>query len=105
MLYLVDQSLQPVLELSFNSCARLQQRQVETVYMNAHQCRRNIAADKAIGKTLHDSRLADAGLSGQNRIVLTPPHENVDHLTNLLVAPQHRVNLPSLDRKSVVSGK
>ena len=64
--------------------------------MHSLQCRRHIAVDHAIGETLNHRRLAHTGLSGQNRIVLTPPHQNVDHLANFLVAAQHRVNLPRL---------
>src|ERR1051325_8250174 len=38
-------------------------------------------------------RLADAGLAGQDRVVLPPPGEDVDHLADLPVAADHRVDL------------
>ena len=70
--------------------------------MNTLQCRRHVAQGNAIGKTLDHRRLANAGLSSQNRIVLTPPHQNVDHLADLLVAAQHRINLSGFGIRSHV---
>jgi hypothetical protein len=42
---------------------------------------------------LDDRRLADAGLADQHRVVLGPPAEDLDHATDLVVAPDHRVEL------------
>ena len=95
-LHLVDQSLQPVFKLAFNSRARLQEGQVETVDLNPLQGRRHIAADQAIGKPLHHGRLSNARLTGENRIVLPPPHQDVDHLPHFNIAAQNRIDLPGL---------
>jgi hypothetical protein len=37
--------------------------------------------------------LADARLAGQDRVVLAPPHQDVDHLADLGVAADHRIDL------------
>ena len=39
------------------------------------------------------ARLADAGLADEHRVVLGAPREHLDHATDLVVAPDHRVEL------------
>ena len=43
-----------------------------------------------------DRRLADAGIADQHGVVLRAPREDLDHATDLLVAPDHRVELALL---------
>ena len=64
--------------------------------MHVAQRRRHIAAGQAKGKALDHRSLAHAGLAGQNGIVLPPAHQNIDHLTNLLIAAEHRIDLARL---------
>src|SRR5262249_40434822 len=52
----------------------------------ARQHRRNVARGEPQGESFDDGRLADTGLARQDRIVLAPPHEHVDDLTDLFVA-------------------
>jgi hypothetical protein len=54
--------------------------------------RRHVAGGDALGKALHDGRLADARLAGEDRVVLAPPHEHVDDLADLVVAPHDGVH-------------
>src|SRR5439155_12211402 len=53
-------------------------------------------------KSLDDRRLAHAGLARQNRIVLPPTREDVDHLPNLEVPADDRVDLSLLRPASEV---
>ena len=47
-------------------------------------------------KPLDDRGLADAGLADQDRVVLGATREHLDHTADLLVAPDHRVELALL---------
>ena len=49
--------------------------------------------DDALGESLHDGGLADAGLADQHRVVLGAPLQDLDHAADLVVAPDHRVEL------------
>ena len=44
------------------------------------------------GQALGDRGLADTGLADQRGVVLAPPAEGLDHLLDLGVAPDHRVD-------------
>ena len=61
--------------------------------LHAAQRRRHVAGRDALGKALDHRGLADAGLAGEDRVVLPPPHQHVDDLADLLVAAEDRVHL------------
>ena len=44
-------------------------------------------------EAFHDGRLAHARFAGQDRIVLAAPRQDVDHLADLEIAAQHRIDL------------
>ena len=44
-------------------------------------------------EAFHHGRLSHARFTGEDRIVLPAPGENVDHLANLRIAAQHRIDL------------
>jgi hypothetical protein len=48
---------------------------------------------RCAGPALDDRGLAHAGLADQHRVVLGPPAEHLHATADLLVAPDHRVNL------------
>ena len=52
--------------------------------------RRHVALRDAQRESFDHGGLADARFAGQNRIVLPAPRQDVDHLANLEIAPQHR---------------
>ena len=79
-LHLVDDRAQPLLELALHRGARLHQADVERAQPHATQRRRHVAGGDALRKALDHSGLADAGFAGEDRIVLTPPHQHVDQL-------------------------
>ena len=95
-LHFLDHLTQPVLELALHAGAGLQQADIERAQRHAAQRRRHVARDDPLRKPFHDRRLADARLARQQRIVLAPPHQDIDHLPNLLVAPDDRIELAVL---------
>src|SRR5204863_110975 len=56
----------------------------------------HVAGDDALREALHDRRLPDARIADQDRVVLRPPREHLDHATDLVVAADHGIELPGL---------
>jgi len=54
----------------------------------------HVAADDPLGQPLDDRGLADAGLADQDGVVLRPAAQDLDDAPDLLVAPDHGVQLP-----------
>src|SRR6185312_5315795 len=92
-LHLVDDLAQAVLELALHAGAGLQQADIERAQADLAQAGRHVAGGDAQREALDDRGLADAGLAGEDRVVLPAPHQDVDDLTDLLVAPDDRVDL------------
>ena len=109
-LHLVDHRAQALLELTLHRRAGLHQADVEGAQADALELRRHVAVGEPLRKTFHHRGLADAGLAGQDRIVLAPPHQHVDDLADLLVAADHRVHFALLglgghvDREAIERG-
>ena len=59
----------------------------------------------ALGQALDDRGLADARLADQHGVVLGAPREHLDHAADLLVAPDHRVELALLGRAGQVGAE
>ena len=53
----------------------------------------DIAVGDAPGQPLDDGGLPDSRLADEDRVVLGAPRQHLDHATDLLVAPDHRVEL------------
>ena len=92
-LHFVDHRAQALLELALHARAGLQQAHVEHAQLHVLQRRRHVAARDALGKTFDHGRLAHAGFADQDRVVLAPPHQDVDDLADLVVAADDRVHL------------
>src|SRR5579863_1604811 len=101
----LDQAFQTVLELAFDARAGLEQRQVERSYRDVAQRRRNIAVGDAQCEPFDDRRLADARLTGENGIVLATPHQDVDHLADFEVAPEHGIDFALLGVLREIDGE
>ena len=54
---------------------------------------RHVAAGDAQRQPFDHGGLADPRFAGQNRIVLAPPHQDVDRLADFAVATDHRIEL------------
>ena len=96
VLHLLDQSLQPILELALHAGAGLQQREIERAQRDVLERRRHVAFDDPQREALDDGRLADARLAHEDRIVLAAPRQDVDDLTDLEIAPEHGIDLAGL---------
>ena len=59
----------------------------------ALQRRRHVALGDAQREALDDRGLADAGLAGQDRIVLPAPHQDIDDLPDLRIAADDGIDL------------
>ena len=57
------------------------------------QALRHVAGDDALGQALDDRGLADAGLADEHRVVLGAAAQHLHDATNLVVAPDDRVEL------------
>ena len=60
------------------------------------QRRRHVAGGDALRKAFDHRGLADAGLAGEDRVVLPPAHQHVDDLADFVVAAEDRVHLAGL---------
>ncbi len=104
-LHFVDHTLQPAFEFALHTCAGLQQAEVQAEQLDALECRRHFAAGDAQGQAFDDGGLADPGLADHDRIVLSPPGEDVDHLADRRVAAEHRIELAVAGLLGEVVGK
>ena len=99
-----DDRLEPVLELALHAGAGLQQRQVERAERDVAERRRHVARRDAQREAFDHGRLADARLAGEDRVVLPPARQDVDHLPDLEVAAEHRVDLALPGARGQVDG-
>ena len=90
-LQLLEQALQPLLELATVLGPGHQQREIEGEDPPVCEQRRHVALDDASREPLDDRGLADAGIAEQQRVVLGAPAEDLDHPLDLVVAADQRV--------------
>ena len=96
LLDLIDDVLEPILKLPLHAGARLEQAQVERSQRDVFQGFRHIAGGDPIGKPFNNGRLADAGLTGEDRVVLPTTRQDIDDLPHLGLPAEHRVDLARL---------
>jgi hypothetical protein len=95
-LHLVDHRTEAVLELALHARPGLQQAKIELQHTHILELRRDITLDNPLSESLHHRRLAHARFTREDRVVLAAAHQDVDALTDLLVAPDDRVHLAAL---------
>ena len=100
-----EDSLQPLLELAAVLRAGEQRADVERPDPSILEALRNVACDDPLGEPFGDRRLADAGLADQDRVVLRATGEDLDHAADLLVAADHRIELPRLGRLGQIAAE
>ena len=100
---LVEDGLQPLLELAAVLRAGEQRADVERPDALALQALGDVAGDDALREPLDDRRLPHAGVADQHRVVLRAAREHLDDAADLLVAADHRVELALPRRASVRS--
>ncbi len=96
VLHLGEHRFQPLLELAAVFRAGQQRADVERDHAAVAQALRHVAVDDPLRQPLDDRRLADPGVADQHRVVLGAAGEHLDHPADLLVAADHRVELPRL---------
>ncbi|MNF66577.1 hypothetical protein D3C84_483720 [compost metagenome] len=89
----VHHALEPAFELAFDTRTRLQQTQVQGQQADLGQTWRYVTGCDAQGQAFDHRCFADSGLTGKDRVVLPAAAENVNHLANLAVTSEHRVEL------------
>ncbi len=67
--------------------------------------RRNVAGRDALGKAFDHGGFADAGLAGEDRVVLPPAHQDVDQLADFVVAAEDRIHLAGFRLRGQILGK
>src|SRR5690606_3922693 len=82
---LLDDCLEPLLELAAVLRSRQQATHVELNDLLALEAVRYVVLDDALRQALCDGRLADAGLADEHRVVLAAPEQDLDGASDLLV--------------------
>lgn len=90
---LLQDGLEPLLELAAVLRARDHAREVERHEALALERRRDVARDDALREALDDGRLADAGLPDEHGVVLGAAAQHLHDAPDLGVAPDHGVEL------------
>ena len=90
---LLDDLLEPLLELAAVLGAGDEAADVQRQDALVEQRLRNVARDDALGQALGDGRLADARLADQRRVVLGAAAEDLDDALDLLLAADDRIDL------------
>ena len=90
---LLQHRLQALLEVAAVLGAGQQRAHVERVDLRLGEDLGHLAVDHALGEALGDGGLAHAGLAHQQRVVLAPAAEDLDHALELGLAADERVDL------------
>ncbi len=93
VLDLLEDGLEPLLELAAELGAGDERAEVERDDALVLEPLGHVAADDALGEALDDGRLADARLADQDRVVLGPARQDLDDPADLVVAADDRVEL------------
>ena len=92
-LKLLDDLLEPFLEVAAVARAGKQRSHVERKDRRIAENIRYLAVDDAARQTLRDRGFADAGLTDEQGVVLLPPAEHLDGAADLGVAADQRIDL------------
>ena len=88
---LLQDLLEPLLEVAPIPAARHQRPEVERVELLAGERFGDVVGHDALGQTLHDGGFAHAGLPDQHRVVLGAARQNLHHPLDLFLATDDRV--------------
>ena len=92
----LEDGLQPLLELPAVLGAREERADVERPDAPALQALRHVPRDDALREPLDDRGLADSRVADENGVVLRPARKHLDDAADLLVAADDRVELAGL---------
>ena len=100
----VEDRLQALLEFASELGPGDQRTHIEREQSSPLKALGHFPVDDALGQTLDDGGLADAGFTDQHRVVLGAPLQYLDGAADLVVTPDHRVELPLLGPFGHVDG-
>src|SRR5207244_2623054 len=78
---------------SFSRCLRYSSSVVAPIVCSSPRASMGLRLDDALGESLDDGGLADAGLADQDGVVLGAAGENLHHPLDLALTPDDRVEL------------
>jgi len=90
---LLQDGLETLLELAAVLRTRDERAEIERDQVLVLERVRHVPVHDPLRQPFDDRGLADAGLSDQHGIVLGPPRQHLHHAANLLVPPDHRIEL------------
>src|SRR5215469_12365933 len=102
---LLQDLLQPLLEVTAVPGTRDQRAKVQRVELLVLDGLRHLALDDLLGQPLDDRGLAHAGLADQHRVVLGAAGEHLHHALDFLLPADHRVELALSGRGGQVAAK
>ncbi|MNZ74976.1 hypothetical protein D3C78_934440 [compost metagenome] len=89
----VNHRLQAFFELALHPGPGLQHADIQQIQLDVAQLWRNVTGHDTQRQAFDHGGFANTGLTGQQWVVLTAPHQNIDNLADFLVTPGHWVNL------------
>ena len=92
-LHILQHRLQPLLELAPVLCPGHQCPHVQGENLLVLQPLGHVPSDDTLGQALHYCSLAHAGLADQHRVVLGLPGQDADHIADLRVPADDRIQL------------
>jgi hypothetical protein len=87
----LEHRLEPLLELAAVLRARHEGAEVEGHHATVAQAVGDVAAHDPLREALGDGGLSDPGLADEDRVVLRPAAQHLDHAADLLVAADDRI--------------
>ena len=93
LLHLVQRVLDTLLKLAAVLGTGHHAAEVKAQQLLVQQLLRHVGTGDALGKTLGDGGLADAGLTDQHGVVLGAAGQNLHHTLNFLIAADDRIQL------------
>ena len=93
LLDFLQNRFQPFLKFASVLCAGDQRAHIKGKQFPVLQSLRNVSADDTLGQAFYDRRLAYARFADQNRVVLRLPGKDTDHVADLTVPADHRIQL------------
>ena len=100
---LLEHGLEPLLELAAVLRARDERADIERPDALPLEPLGHVAGDDPLRQPLGDRGLADPGLADEHGVVLRTAGEHLDRAPDLLVAPDHRIELPLLGERGEVA--
>ena len=88
---LFHDAFQPLFELALVFRPRNQRSEIERIYLLGFQILRNLTINDFLCYTLRYSRLSHTRFTHQDRVVLSPPAQDLEHPADLLIPSYHRI--------------